>query len=379
MKSVAEIHQPVLAGVCAELLAPALETGGDVVSPLSSTTDFHSLAGPVLVDATLGMGGHSEYLLRHNPGLRVIGIDRDPQARKLAAQRLEPFGNRVSIQAATYGQIDEVLAALGIDEVDGILADLGVSSLQLDESTRGFAYSQAASPLDMRMDQTSGFTAADFLNQAEAEEIADVLRIYGEEKFAWPLAKNIVKTRELQPLRTSGELVEIIRDTIPAPARRSGGNPAKRSFQALRVAVNNELGDLEDFLGKALNVVKIGGRIVIESYQSLEDRLVKAAFTPGIHPEVPKGLPIIPEDAKPWLKDLTRGARLADEAETAANPRAASVRLRAVEKIGPVPPGTRPAGLWKTRKNHPTPTFPTLTKLRQENPRYPLEKGENRD
>lgn len=379
MKSVAEIHQPVLAEVCADLLAPALDFPPDATTPLSSTADFHSVQGPILIDATLGMGGHSAYLLERHPQLRIIGIDRDPQARGLAASRLSAFANRLSIVGTTYGELDSVLAQHGLSQVDGILADLGVSSLQLDETERGFAYAHPEAPLDMRMNQTGGFTAADFLNLAGAEEIAAVLHTYGEEKFAWPIAKAIVRTRANQPMQISGQLVEIIRDTIPAPARRSGGNPAKRTFQALRVAVNDELGDLQRFLTKALSCVRVGGRIVIESYQSLEDRLVKQAFAAGIHPAVPKGLPVLPEQAQPWLRDLTRGSRLADESEVAKNPRAASLRLRAVEKTREPDPENLSGNLVKTKPKPMEQRFPTLTKLRRQNSVSTVTKGDYRD
>lgn len=379
MKSVAEIHQPVLAAVCADLLAPALTPTSEAVTPLSSTADFHNVQGPVLVDATLGMGGHSAYLLESHPQLRIIGIDRDPQARDLAATRLSDFANRLSIVGTTYGELDDVLAQHGLSQVDGILADLGVSSLQLDEAERGFAYAHPEAPLDMRMNQSSGFTAADFLNLAEVEEIAAVLHTYGEEKFSWPLAKAIVKARQNQPLQVAGQLVQIIRDTIPAPARRTGGNPAKRTFQALRVAVNDELGDLERFLTKALASVRVGGRIVVESYQSLEDRLVKRAFAAGIHPAAPKGLPVLPEQAQPWLRDLTHGSRLADESEVAQNPRAASLRLRAVEKTREPHPETRAGNLVRTKPKPAEKRFPTLMKLRAQNPVRPLDEGDPRD
>lgn len=329
----AAIHQPVLVERCVELLAPAL-------IPVER---------PVLVDATVGLGGHSEALLQRFPQLRIIGIDRDGQARDLARQRLEPFGERIEIVAASYGQLADILAERGLGKVDAILADLGVSSLQLDRSERGFAYATPEAPLDMRMDQSQGVTAADFLATASAEEIAYVLRTYGEEKFARQIASNIVKTRQTTPLETSGQLVDLVKATIPAPARRHGGNPAKRTFQALRIEVNDELHDLEVFLEAALRALRVGGRLVIESYQSLEDRLVKRAFAPGIRPAVPKGLPVIPPAAAPWLQDLTRGAEKADVTELAHNPRSQSVRLRAVEKLRemaphePKSPKTNPA------------------------------------
>ena len=311
-------HLPVMAQTCVDLLAPALE----------------GKPQPVLVDATLGVGGHSEKLLQAFPTLQLIGIDRDPQARALAAKRLEEFAPRVEIVAATYGQLPQILSQRGLEQVDAILADLGVSSLQLDQAQRGFSYAQAQAPLDMRMNLDSGQTAADFLNSAPAEEISRVLREYGEEKFAWPLAKRIVRTRENRgPLQTAGELVELIKETIPAPARRSGGNPSKRTFQALRVYVNNELGDLAAFLPAALQALRVGGRLVVESYQSLEDRLVKRSFAAGVHPEVPKEVPLPGPEYDPWLRDLTRGALRATETEIRANPRSQSVRIRAVEKL----------------------------------------------
>lgn len=340
-------HLPVMASRCFDLLAPALEGKPEAV----------------LVDATLGLGGHAEFFLQRFENLHVIGIDRDLAARNLARERLAPYGDRLEIVDATYSQLGELLARRGLTSVDAILADLGVSSLQLDEESRGFSYSKPTAPLDMRMNQSEGFTAAQFLAAAPAEEIAAVLRLYGEEKYAWPIAKRIVKQRTASLLTTAGQLVEIIRDAIPAPARRHGGNPAKRSFQALRVAVNDELGDLEAFLPQALSALRVGGRMVVESYQSLEDRLVKAFFTAGIHPAIPKGLPIIPPEMEPSLRDLTQGAEKADEPEQSANPRSTSVRLRGVEKIGEYSLKTT-----RTRANRhgETPDFPTLLRLRRE-------------
>lgn len=347
--AVGELHQPVLVETCVKLLAPAL-TYSSAQQP------------PVLVDATLGLGGHAEAILRAYPDVRIVGIDRDGQARRLAAQRLAEFDERLTIVAATYGDLDRILNQQGIRRVDAILADLGVSSLQLDEEARGFAYSTPAAPLDMRMDQSQGFSAADFLAAADAAEIAEVLRRYGEEKFAWKIAKNIVAARRDAPLSTCGELADLVKASIPAPARRRGGNPAKRTFQALRVAVNDELGDLQRFLAQGLKALKVGGRMAVESYQSLEDRLVKQAFANGIHPETPKGLPIVPAANSPWLADLTHGAVQADAAEIASNPRSASVRLRAVEKLSE--PGSEKYAAGETadrRENLMT----TLEKLRR--------------
>lgn len=335
-----ELHLPVLAARCLQLLE------GSLAAP-----------GAVLVDATLGMGGHSKYLLERLPNLRVIGIDRDAQARAVAAQRLAPFADRVTIAGATYDQLEEVLEACGVESVDGILADLGVSSLQLDQAERGFSYAQDA-PLDMRMNQESGFTAAELLAQAEASEIRRILWTWGEEKFAAQIAQAIVRQRENKPLQTTAELVELIRQTIPAPARRQGGNPAKRSFQALRIAVNGELDSLTAFLPRALERLKVGGHMVVESYQSLEDRLVKQAFKQGISPTQLWDLPVALPQTQPWLRGLTKGAEKADEAEIARNSRAASVRLRAVAKLGPA--------RWENEadKAQFTTKFPVLSRLR---------------
>ena len=216
--------------------------------------------------------------------------------------------------------------------VDGVLFDLGVSSMQLDEAERGFAYSQDA-PLDMRMDPTKGQTAADVLNTYAANELARVLREYGEEKFAKRIADAVVRERGKQPFDSSARLVELIRDSIPAPARRTGGNPAKRTFQALRIEVNAELEVLERAIPSAIDALTVGGRIVVMSYQSLEDRITKRAMTSRATTDVPPDLPFVPAGHEPELKLLTRGAEKASDAEIAENPRAASVRLRAAERM----------------------------------------------
>ena len=312
-------HAPVLLDRVVALLAPALDR-----------------PGAVLVDCTLGLGGHTEAVLRRCEQASVIGIDRDPRALELASERLAGFGDRFTAAHAVYDEVAEVLAGHGRDHADAVLFDLGVSSMQLDVRERGFAYSEDA-PLDMRMDPTTGPTAADLLNTATAAELTRVLREYGEEKFASRIAKAVVRRREERPFTTSADLVELLYATIPAPARRTGGHPAKRTFQALRMEVNDELAVLRRAVPAALGVVGLGGRVVVESYHSLEDRLVKRAFTDVTRLDVPPDLPFVPEGMEPPFRAVTRGAEQADEHEIAENPRAASVRLRAVERVRPQP------------------------------------------
>jgi 16S rRNA (cytosine1402-N4)-methyltransferase len=307
-------HVPVLLERCVALLAPALEQPGAVV-----------------VDATLGLGGHSEALLRRCPEALLIGIDRDPQALELAGRRLAGFGARVRLVRAVYDEIPRVLADLGIKTVRGVLMDLGVSSLQLDRTERGFAYSVDA-PLDMRMGD-DGQTAADILNTYTAQDLTRVLREYGEERFAKRIAGAIVRERQTTPFTTSARLVELVRANVPAATRRTGGNPAKRTFQALRIEVNQELEVLERAVPAAVGALAVGGRMAVLAYQSLEDRIVKRTFAAGAQSTAPHGLPVeLPEHA-PRLRLLTRGAETPDAGETATNPRAASARLRAVERI----------------------------------------------
>jgi 16S rRNA (cytosine1402-N4)-methyltransferase len=288
-------HVPVLTERVLGLLAPAV-----VDHPA------------VVVDATLGLGGHTEALLSAHPALTVVGLDRDPEALSRSRERLEPFGGRVRLVHAVYDALPEVLADLGLSEVDGVLFDLGVSSLQLDEARRGFAYAQDA-PLDMRMDPTVGPTAADVVNGYPAGELARVLREYGEERFAGRIASAIVRARGQQPFTSTG-------------------HPAKRTFQALRIEVNHELDALRSVLPAAIDALRVGGRIVVLSYQSLEDRLVKHALADGARDHTPPGLPVPLPSESPVLRLLARG-ETASEAELAANPRAASVRLRAAERI----------------------------------------------
>ncbi|MEU4742664.1 16S rRNA (cytosine(1402)-N(4))-methyltransferase RsmH [Actinosynnema sp. NPDC023658] len=305
-------HVPVLLDRVLDLLAPALAD-----------------RDAVFVDCTLGLGGHSEAVLKAHPKVRLIGLDRDPQAIELSRRRLAPFGDRVRFVQTTY---DGIVEAVGGTPVDGILMDLGVSSLQLDAEERGFAYSKDA-PLDMRMSAGTGPTAADVLNTYPVDELTRILRDYGEERFARKIAGAVAREREREPFTTSGRLVELLYDVVPAATRRTGGHPAKRTFQALRIEVNEELESLRLALPAALSVLAVGGRIVVESYQSLEDRMVKRAFTALATSTSPQDLPVELPGHGPQLKLVTRGAEQANEQEIEQNPRAASVRLRAAERI----------------------------------------------
>ncbi len=308
-------HVPVLLQRCLDLLGPAL-----------------SEPGAVMVDSTLGMGGHTEGVLATFPHVRVVGLDRDPQALELAGRRLAGFGERFVAVHAVYDEIRSVLARLGIPAVQGVLMDLGVSSLQLDEPERGFSYAQDA-PLDMRMDPTSGRTAAEVVNTYDERDLAQVLRAYGEERFAPRIARAIVRARAKAPLQRTGELVELVREAIPAAARATGGHPAKRTFQALRIEVNGELDALARALPESVEALAVGGRIVVEAYQSLEDRLVKRTFAAGATSSAPPDLPVEAPEHAPYLRLLTRGAEQADADEVARNPRAQSVRLRAAQRV----------------------------------------------
>jgi 16S rRNA (cytosine1402-N4)-methyltransferase len=307
-------HVPVLLDRVVALVAPALEH-----------------PGAVLVDATLGLGGHTEAVLNRCPQAQVVGIDRDVHALDHSRERLAPFGERVRFVHAVYDEIPQVLTDLGLPHVDGVLFDLGVSSMQLDMRERGFAYAVDA-PLDMRMNDTAGATAADVLNTYPAQELARILRQYGEERFAGRIAEAVAREREKEPFSGSARLVELIRTSIPAAARRTGGHPAKRTFQALRIEVNDELGALRRALPAAIEAIGVGGRVVVMAYHSLEDRLTKQAFNAVTRSDLPPDLPFVPEGHEPALRLLTRGAEKASAAEVEQNPRAASVRLRAVER-----------------------------------------------
>jgi len=312
-------HAPVLLDRVVALVAPPLQR-------LSLGRP------PILVDATVGLGGHAEAVLTHCPEAHVIGVDRDTHALEHSRRRLQPFATRVTLVHAVYDEIGRLLAELGHASVDGVLFDLGVSSMQLDVRERGFAYAEDA-PLDMRMDDTTGLTAADVLNTYPVQDLVRILRSYGEERFARRIAESIVRERAREPFLRSARLVELIRDAIPAPARRTGGNPAKRSFQALRIEVNDELSALRRALPAAIAAIGVGGRVVAMSYHSLEDRLVKQAFVEHSRSHLPPDLPFVPPGHEPSLRLVTRGAEKASALEIERNRRAASVRLRAVERV----------------------------------------------
>ena len=322
-------HVPVMLHRCLELLAPPLADRPDAVA----------------VDATLGLGGHAAALLDAHPHLTLVGLDRDPEALRLAARRLERHARRTHLVHAGYDQLPEVLARLGLPEVHAVLFDLGVSSMQLDVPGRGFAYAHDV-PLDMRMDPTSGPTAAEVLNTYPAPDLARVLREYGEERFAERIAKAVVAERERHPFRTSARLVELLYRAVPAATRRTGGHPAKRTFQALRIEVNGELAALRAAVPAALDALAVGGRIVVLSYHSLEDRIVKRALAELARSRTPADLPVELPGHGPQLRLLT--TEPASPAEIRVNSRAASVRLRAGERIAPAP-GNRPPGSEVTR------------------------------
>jgi 16S rRNA (cytosine1402-N4)-methyltransferase len=307
-------HVPVLLERVVALVAPPLQQPGSV-----------------LVDATLGLGGHTEAVLRACPNARVVGLDRDPQALEHAGARLGEFASRLSLVHAVYDELPEVLERLGHRRVQGVLFDLGVSSMQVDVRERGFSYAHDA-PLDMRMDPTRGTTAADVLNTYSAAELARVLRTYGEERFAQRIATRIVRERERQPFDSSGRLVEVVAAAIPAAARRTG-HPAERIFQALRIEVNDEIAVLRRALPAAVEALAVGGRVVVMSYHSLEDRLVKQVLGGLSRVTAPPDLPVVPPEHQPQLRLLTRGAEKAGDEEVRVNRRAASVRLRAAERI----------------------------------------------
>jgi 16S rRNA (cytosine1402-N4)-methyltransferase len=306
---------PVLLARTLELLSPAVDRPGAVV-----------------VDATLGMGGHSAALLEQFGALRLIGLDRDPQAVAIAGERLAPYADRTTLVHAVYDELTEVLERAGVRRVQGVLFDLGVSSVQLDEASRGFAYAQDA-PLDMRMDQSRGITAAEVVNTYEPTRLARVLRDYGEERFARRIADAVARERAREPFTGTARLAELGRSAIPAATRRTGGHPAKRTFQALRIEVNGELAALERALPAAVDALAVGGRMVVLSYPSLEDRMVKRALVAGATSAAPQGLPVVLPEHEPVLRLLTRGAEEPDPAEVAVNPRAASARLRAAERV----------------------------------------------
>jgi 16S rRNA (cytosine1402-N4)-methyltransferase len=312
-------HVPVLAGRVTALLSPAL-----------------AAEGAVLVDATLGRAGHALALLQACPGMFLVGIDADVAAIEAAGELLAPYAARVTLVHARYDEIPAILAAVRRPpkpiQVMGLLFDLGVSSPQLDDPARGFAYAQDA-PLDMRMDQTAERTAADIVNGYPPAELARILHEYGEERFARRIAEAVVRERARAPITSTQRLSTIVRNAIPAATRRTGGNPAKRTFQALRIEVNDELGTLRRALPAALDMLAVGGRVVVLAYHSLEDRIVKRELVRRTADQTPPGLPVPADAAAPQFRLLTRGAERPDSEEVTSNPRAASARLRAAERI----------------------------------------------
>jgi len=316
-------HVPVLLDRCVEILAPAL------------TRSAPDGSGAVLVDATLGAGGHAERFLTEFRGLCLVGLDHDPNALAIAGARLAAFADRATLVRTRYDGIVSALTDAGYaatGSIDGILFDLGVSSMQLDQPDRGFSYA-ADAPLDMRMDPDAPLTAAEILNSYDRAELTDILRRFGEEKFAHRIAGLVVERRARTPFTTTGELVEVIYRAIPAPARRTGGHPAKRTFQALRIAVNAELDSLSTAMPAALAALRPGGRIVVMAYQSLEDRIVKSTFASATASRTPEGLPVELPGYEPEFIAVTRGAERAGAAEIERNPRSAPVRLRAIERV----------------------------------------------
>ncbi|WP_018297088.1 16S rRNA (cytosine(1402)-N(4))-methyltransferase RsmH [Corynebacterium lubricantis] len=318
-------HVPVLRDRVTQLLAPAIEAFGK---------------NAVIVDGTLGAGGHTEHFLKVFPEASVIGIDRDPNALRDASERLAPFGDRfVPVQArfdelghAISNNAGPVFDTAREHGVAGSLFDLGVSSMQLDQEERGFAY-RVDAPLDMRMDPTTGITAADILNTYSHGDLARILKTYGDERFAGKIASAVLKEREKEPFDRSARLVELLYATIPAATRRTGGHPAKRTFQALRIEVNGELDSIKNVIPAIAEALGVGGRAVFMSYQSLEDKIVKSAFKDLTASKTPPGLPMDLPGTAPKFRTITSGAEKASEAEISENPRAAPVRVRGIEKL----------------------------------------------
>ncbi|CAB4807489.1 unannotated protein [freshwater metagenome] len=309
-------HVSVMRDRCIDLLEPAINASQN----------------PVVVDATLGLGGHTEALLQKFPALHVIGIDRDADALQRATSRLEKYSDRLHTAHTTFDSIEDVVASFGYTNISGALFDLGVSSMQLDETNRGFSYSHDA-PLDMRMDRTQSLTASEIVNNYEPGQLVRILRTYGEEKFATRVVEAIVKAREIETLNSTLQLATLVKNAIPAATRRTGGNPAKRTFQALRIETNDELGAITRALPIALNLLSVGGRLVVMSFQSLEDRIVKELFVASTTSGTPRDLPFeLPEFAAKFSL-VIRGSETPDARELTENTRSASVRLRAIERV----------------------------------------------
>jgi 16S rRNA (cytosine1402-N4)-methyltransferase len=309
------LHRPVMLDRCLELLRPGIVGNS-----------------PVVVDATLGLGGHTEALLIEHPNLTVIGFDRDPVALELASERLSRFGSRFHGALATYDKFADVLNELSVQKIQGALFDLGVSSMQLDQPKRGFAYAQDA-PLDMRMDQSRGLSAAEVLADASESELIAIFRDLGEERFAPAIARAIVKQRTIQAITTSVQLNAIVERVVPKAPGKQSGHPAKRVYQALRIFVNDELAILTDAIPQAIDALATGARIVVMSYHSLEDAIVKSAFQKAATSSTPIELPVELPGSGPRIRVITKGVERATEIELTQNPRAASARLRAAEKL----------------------------------------------
>lgn len=309
-------HVSVMLERCVALLAPAISRNEKAV----------------VVDATLGLGGHTEALLERFSNLLVIGIDRDLDAIEIAKSRLTVFGDRFKPFHAVYDEIQNCIDSVGLKKVNGILFDLGISSMQVDESERGFSYSQDA-PLDMRMDRSQGRTAADYINFGSREELVRILRQFGEERFAPRIVDAIIRQRELAPMNSTVQLAALVKEAIPAATRRTGGNPAKRTFQALRIAVNDELGALTRAIPASLDALAVGGRLVVMTFQSLEDRIVKSYFVNATASRTPRELPVeIPELAAKFAF-IVKNSETPSEDELISNPRSSSSRLRAIERV----------------------------------------------
>jgi len=288
--------------------------------------------GGIYVDGTAGGGGHSLEIAKRLTGGRLIAIDRDSEAVKAAGERLKEYPNATVVKGC-YSSVRDLLDGLGIDKIDGMLLDLGVSSYQLDTAGRGFSYTKEAE-LDMRMDKSGGITASDVVNTYSREALAKIFFDYGEERYANRIAFEICKERERGPIRTTTELAEIIKNAMPAAARSEKGHPAKRCFQALRIEVNNELGELREGLESAFDLLKPGGRLAVITFHSLEDRMVKNFFRDKATGCIcPKDFPICVCGHKPEAQVITRKAVLPSKEEQQANPRSKSAKLRIAEKL----------------------------------------------
>jgi 16S rRNA (cytosine1402-N4)-methyltransferase len=317
-------HLPVLVDEAVAALLPGC-SGGSPAAPGGQTGVF--------VDCTLGGGGHAEALLRAAPGVRLVGLDRDGEALEAARRRLAPFADRSVLMNQRFGNLSAALAEAGAHDVQGILYDLGVSSVHLDRAERGFSY-RIPGALDMRMDPSGGPSAADVVNGYPEAELASVIARFGEERFARRIAAAIVRRRASRPFESTTDLAEVVRDAIPAATRRSGGHPARRTFQALRIEVNDELGELRESLPQAIDALAPGGRLAVISYHSLEDRITKRAFAAGAAGcRCPRDLPVCVCGARAVLRVVTRKPILPAPAELQANPRASSARLRVAERV----------------------------------------------